>query len=121
MQGPERSGRSLHKLLIANRGEIAIRIARAADELGIASVAVFSQADGASAGWRGCRALAAARSRGWLRRASRRPRARGPAGRGDRGHEDGERGAGVVRGRRAANEGARWGELDRGPSAWPAR
>src|ERR1700754_1906359 len=33
------------KLLIANRGEIAIRIARAAAELGIRTVAVYSQDD----------------------------------------------------------------------------
>jgi acetyl-CoA carboxylase, biotin carboxylase subunit len=33
------------KLLIANRGEIALRINRAAHELGIATVAVFSEAD----------------------------------------------------------------------------
>lgn len=36
------------KLLIANRGEIAIRIARAAADLGIATVAVFSADDAAS-------------------------------------------------------------------------
>src|SRR5579872_3266689 len=35
----------MKKLLIANRGEIAIRIARAAAELGILSVAVYSQDD----------------------------------------------------------------------------
>ncbi|HTK80289.1 MAG TPA: biotin carboxylase N-terminal domain-containing protein, partial [Rhizomicrobium sp.] len=35
----------LKRLLIANRGEIAIRIARSAAELGIASVAVFSEDD----------------------------------------------------------------------------
>ncbi|MHA6492394.1 acetyl-CoA carboxylase family protein [Pseudomonas borbori] len=35
-------------LLIANRGEIAVRIARAAAELGIRSVAVFAEDDGAS-------------------------------------------------------------------------
>ena len=38
----------LQKLLIANRGEIAIRIARAAEELGIVPVAVFSEDDAAS-------------------------------------------------------------------------
>src|SRR3954452_18070300 len=40
--------RNFKKLLIANRGEIAIRIARAAAELGIASVAVYSSDDATS-------------------------------------------------------------------------
>src|SRR5437763_6453633 len=37
-----------HKLLIANRGEIAIRIARAADESGLATVAIYPADDALS-------------------------------------------------------------------------
>jgi len=36
------------KLLIANRGEVAIRIARAASEIGLANVAIYSVDDAAS-------------------------------------------------------------------------
>jgi acetyl/propionyl-CoA carboxylase alpha subunit len=36
------------KLLIANRGEIAIRIARAAADMGVATVAVHSEDDATS-------------------------------------------------------------------------
>ena len=39
---------SFHKLLIANRGEIAIRIARAAGDAGLATVAIYSADDAQS-------------------------------------------------------------------------
>ncbi len=37
--------KKIHKLLIANRGEIALRIMRSAKEMGIKTVAVYSEAD----------------------------------------------------------------------------
>ena len=52
MQKPDREGRiyekMFQKILIANRGEIAVRIIRACKEMGIETVAVYSTADSSS-------------------------------------------------------------------------
>src|ERR1700677_2919408 len=48
LQPEARGERPLKKLLIANRGEIAIRIARTAAEMGLATVAVYAEDDAAS-------------------------------------------------------------------------
>src|SRR5271166_1836053 len=45
MPSAARAPRRIGRLLIANRGEIAIRVMRAANELGIRTVAIYSRED----------------------------------------------------------------------------
>ena len=54
----------MKRLLIANRGEIALRIARTARELGIASVGIFSPEDEALATGYACEEVAALSGQG---------------------------------------------------------
>lgn len=45
IQGPTNELGTINKILVANRGEIAIRVCRAAHELGVQSVGIFSKED----------------------------------------------------------------------------
>ncbi|CAL8102733.1 unnamed protein product [Calicophoron daubneyi] len=49
--GPKKDIRTIKKLMVANRGEIAVRVFRACSEMGIKTVAIYSEQDGLQMHW----------------------------------------------------------------------